>query len=58
MSDVFLKKFELSIEDALKRKNPNINLELLISHINQKINTNSSNEEMMTALENIIIVNT
>ena len=56
MNDAFLKKFELSIEEALRRKNQNINLELLINYINQKINTNSSNEEMMTILENIIIV--
>jgi hypothetical protein len=56
MNDVFLKKIETSIDEALKKKNPVFNLETLFNYITQKINTNSTNEEMTVSLENILIV--
>jgi hypothetical protein len=56
MNDVFLKKIETSIDEALKRKNPVYNLDPLFNYITQKINTNSTNEEMTISLENILIV--
>ena len=57
MNELYLKKIDVTIEESLKKKNPNFNLENLINYIVSKINSNSSNEESTQSLENILIVN-
>jgi hypothetical protein len=44
-SELYLKKVDETIEYALRKKNPNFNVEYLINYIISKININSNNNE-------------
>lgn len=58
MTEFNLKKIENIIDESLKKKTTNFNLELLISFAVNKINSKTYNEENSKILESILIVNT
>jgi hypothetical protein len=57
MTEFNLKKIENIIDESLKKKTTNFNLELLVNFTINKLNSNTYNEENAKILESILIVN-